>query len=235
MNTKKRALGLLALLVVLLSLSGCWGIKSQRMENAEGSAPAPKSSGVKGEDFRERDQIIIADYLSNRSDVLFFAYNLAYDGRLIEQWMCQGKPASSTESVEPNNANPINMGSSLWKIEVDGYEANTDEVMGIDGTYSDPVPYLFCITPEGNYEQWSPYWNVRISTTPKTYPEPMVRVDESQFAKMESAKLVLQAGGCVDSNLNEIDCAVVEDNLNMELKNHYMGGAEGSPTPTPTE
>ncbi len=201
------------LVIVVLTLVGC-GTKTERMELAEEAAPAPRAGGEG--DFRERDQIVMADYIGNRNDVVFFAYQLAEDGRLIDQWICLGRPASSTESIEPNIAVPRGM-TGDWLIKVDGREAYTQEVMGIDGTYGDAVPYFFCITPEGHYEQWSVLESVRISTQPRTYPEPVVRVDEAQFAKMEAAKLILEAGGCVDSNLNEIDCTIVEENLRMDL------------------
>ncbi|KXK10403.1 MAG: hypothetical protein UZ22_OP11002000795 [Microgenomates bacterium OLB23] len=216
---------MLVALLLLVILPAC-GATTERMENAQEAAPAPDSDF---DEFRERNQIIIADYLSNRDDMFFWAYQLSEDGRLIDQWMCQGRPVSSTESIEPNLAEPVGM--SRWRIDVDGHGAYTSEVMGIDGTYGDPVPYLYCITPEGHYEQWSFTDSVRVTTAPRVYPDPVVRVDESQVAKIETAKAIIAAGGCVDSNLNQIECSVVENNLGMSSPSTMPQLTPISPTP----
>ncbi len=219
---KKTTLVLFLLAVMLLAVTAC-GTTTERMENAQEAAPAPDSDQ---DALRERTQILIADHISNRDDMFFWAYQLADDGRLIDSWMCQGRPVSSTESIEPNFADPAYTG--FWKIDVDGVNAYTEEVMGIDATYGDAVPFLFCITPEGNYEQWSVYANVRVTTAPRAYANPVVLVDEGQVAKIETAKAIIANGGCVDSNLNQIECSAVEERLGMTFNN--LDNSEGTST-----
>lgn len=224
----KTKIGLLFLLMSLFLMPAC-GVTTERMQNAEELAPVTDPGS---ENLRERTQILIADSLSNRADVFFWAYQLADDGRLIDSWMCQGRPVSSTESIEPNMAVPVGM-NGRWRIAVDGHDAYTDEVMGIDTTYGDAVAFLYCITPEGHYEQWPERMNVRVTTNPRVYPDPVLRVDEAQVAKIETARAIIAAGGCVDSNLNEIDCSVVDTNLGIVLQKAAEINTPGSDTITP--
>lgn len=202
------------LLAAAMTLASCGAPRQERAEKAVLGVPVPESGGPN--DFRERRSIIQADLLRNRADVLFFAYHLADDGQLIDQWTCLGSPVSSTESVEPNTSYPVSGGTTYeygWTQQIEGQSARSPEVMGIDGTYGDPAPFFFCITPAGGYEQWSIYDKVRVTTSPRVYPNRLVKVDTSQVAKIETARQILRGGGCIDDELNKIDCASVRKNI----------------------
>ena len=205
------SVGLMLPLALLMMVQSSCTPTQERADKALQEAPVPESGGKN--DFRERKSIIQADQLRNRGYIVFFAYQLADDGQLVDQWTCLGSPVSSTESVEPNNAGHTGT-SSGFRVKLEGDQFGyTSEMMGIDGTYGDPAPFFFCITPGGHYEQWSIFEKVRVTTIPRSYPERVVRIDEQQVIKVENARRILQNGGCVDDNLNQIDCAMVNQNL----------------------
>lgn len=192
------------LLILLFLLSGCFRSQSRATDAIE-AVPVPENQGVN--DFQERKTVLKADELRNRRDVIFFSYYLAADGQLITQWTCVGSPTSSTESVEPNTAYTTSSLSYGWNVPLEGGQNGyTNEMMGIDGTYGDPVPFLFCITPTGQYYQWSTHANVLVSTIPLSFPERLVQVDEGQWMRIKAAEEVLRQGGCLDEALNEIAC-----------------------------
>lgn len=186
----------------------------QRASQATTTAPVPESGGAN--DFRERKSVIQADMLRNRQDAIFFAYHLADDGQLIDQWNCLGSPVSSTESVEPNNASPYSYDGTErgWEVRLEGNQTGySTEMMGIDGTYGEPAPFLFCITPEGHYEQWSIFDKVRVTTVPRVYPTRVVRIDTAYATKLAEAQKLLATGKCVNDNLDPVDCAIVRQNI----------------------
>ncbi len=74
----------------------CRAPQQDRAEKAIDQVPVPESGGAN--DFRERKSVIQADLLRNRADVVFFAYHLAEDGQLIDQWNCAGSPVSGCRS-----------------------------------------------------------------------------------------------------------------------------------------
>ncbi len=203
-----------SLMIVLMVLMAACNPPQQRADEAVKAAPVPQSGGPS--DFRERKSVIQADLLRNRADVIFFAYHLADDGQLIDQWTCQGSPVSSTESVEPNNASPYSYEGQGkgWELKLDGGQTGySTEMMGIDGTYGEPAPFLYCITPEGHYEQWSIFDKVRVTTVPRVYPTRVVRIDTAHAVKLAAAQKILAGGGCVNDLLDPVDCATVRRNI----------------------
>lgn len=205
------------LLVVfsVVLVASCAPPQQERAEKALDQVPVPTSGGPN--DFRERKSVIQADLLRNRADMVFFAYHLAEDGQLIDQWTCMGSPVSSTESVEPNESYPVGSGNTVWtegwQTNLEGISARSPELMGLDGTYGDPAPFFYCITPEGHYEQWSVYDKVRVTTVPRVYPNRVVRVDTEYATKLAAAQKVLVGGGCVNDLLDPVDCSTVRKNL----------------------
>jgi hypothetical protein len=203
---------LVAIVILGLFMTACTPATQDRASDAINAAPVPSNQGEN--DFRERKNVILADQIRNRDDVIFFAYHLADDGQLIDQWTCLGTPVSSTESVEPNTSYTTSGMGYAWTIPLEGGQTGyTTEMMGIDGTYSDPVPFLFCITPTGQYEQWSVFDKVRVTTMPRSYPQRLVQIDEAQWARVQLAEAILARGGCVDEALNEMDCTVFTQNI----------------------
>lgn len=199
----------------LLLAAACTPQTQDRASDAINSVPLPENQGAN--DFQERKNVILADQIRNRDDVIFFAYQLAEDGQLIDQWTCLGTPVSSTESVEPNTTYTTSGMAYAWQIPMEGDQFGyTTEMMGIDGTYGEPAPFFFCITPSGQYEQWSVFDKVRVTTVPRTYPQRMVQIDEAQWVRVKAAEAILRAGGCVDEALNEMDCAVFDENIGTE-------------------
>ena len=123
-------------MLLLVGIAACSPPQQERAEKALDRVPVPESGGAG--DFRERESVVQADMLRNREDVLSFAYHLANDGQLIDQWTCLGSPVSSTESVEPNSSYPVGAGNSVWQegweTRLEGLRARSPELMGLDGT-----------------------------------------------------------------------------------------------------
>jgi hypothetical protein len=210
------------IVVVALATAGCFRAPQQdRAEKALVQVPVPVSGGAN--DFRERKSVIEADTLRNRADIVFFAYHLADDGQLIDQWTCLGSPVSSTESVEPNQSYPAYGNGSVWEhgweTMIEGQRARSAEVMGLDGTFGDPAPFFYCITPEGHYEQWSIFDKVRVTTVPRVYPTRVVKIDTQYAVKLAAAQKTLAKGGCVNDLLDPVDCSTVRRNIEGGSKN----------------
>jgi hypothetical protein len=202
-------------LISVLLLYGCGDVSTDRAEIAVQSVPVPKPQG---DTFRERQQIFLRDAMSNRADFVLFAYRLNDAGNPVIQWTCQGLPVSSTESGEPDNVYTVTGSTGnnygLYLGDDSGTKLYSNEAMGLDGTYGDPVPFLYCITPAGHLKQWNANADVDISSVPNVYGNTGQMVDEQQLAKKLIAEQTLRDGGCIDDNLNPINCDEVEMNIN---------------------
>lgn len=229
----KTVLFLQALFVALLTtLAACSTQTPQRVIEVQGVAPVPDKSH-----YEERKQIIQAETHLDQPGLLFFVYFRADDGTVVDNLTCNGRPNSSTESLEPNMAYGSSYGSqassyNAFPITIEGGQTvYTNEQMGIDGTFGEPVPYLFCMTPEGYYEQWSPYDRYRISSAPLSFENRRAKIDLEIEARKVRAEAVLRGGGCVDSELNQINCEVVDRNLGDAQR---LNRGAPQPTATPT-
>ncbi len=82
--------------------------------------------------------------------ILYVNFPPGSDNVIVVQ--CKGVPASSTESLEPNQGAPWGIGESgRWRVPVDGADVGTTEMAGRDGTFGDPVHFRQCLTVDGSY------------------------------------------------------------------------------------
>lgn len=209
-------LRLLAALVLLAALlAGCVGSQAQVGE-AQNAVPVPDKSN-----FYERRQIAAAEIINDRPGKVFWWYILADDGHLITQFTCIGRPVSSTESIEPNEIHPYSSSeNSGFEVPLQGgVTAYSAEAMGLDGTYGEPVPFRFCITPEGHYVDVSMFALYITSDIPLTFENKVAAVNQELEAKKLVAEATLRAGGCIDSALNTIDCSTVDSAVLLEGMN----------------
>lgn len=179
----------------------------QRVTDAQNAVDVPDKHN-----FFERKQIAQAEIMNDRPGKVYWWYILSDDGGLITSITCVGRPASSTESLEPNNAYAGYGLTYGFQVPMDGADAFSTEMMGIDGTFGDPVPFRYCITPEGHYMDVSMFQKTIVSSIPLTFPAPEVRFDAELEAKKLIAERTLANKGCIDSNLNPISCADVKKN-----------------------
>ena len=192
--------------VLALHFTGC-AQQQGRVDDAIKAVEVPDKSN-----YFERKQIAEAEKLNDRPGKVYWWYILATDGRLITSYTCIGRPASSTESLEPNNSTSYSSGTK-WKVPLEeGQLGYTEEMMGLDGTYGEPVPFRYCITPEGHYVDVAMYQPSIVSSIPLTFPAPAVRFDEQLEAKKLQAEQTIKSGGCIDSALNTIPCELVRHN-----------------------
>lgn len=222
-SNRARIFGVLALIVLLLVACQCSTSATvpTRVNDASNAVKPPDRIH-----FEERKQVARAEELLDQPGRIYFVYFFTETGDLLDTVTCDGRPNSSTESLEPNEGQlfySIFAGSRglypiPFKIDEPGSAPDTtfytEELMGRDGTFGEAVPYLYCVTPVGNYEQWSPYDKYRISDIPKNYGQQRARVDADLLARKLRAEEALRRGQCVDNELNIIDCAVVRENIN---------------------
>lgn len=132
---------------------------------------------------------------------------------MIPPVQCKGVPASSTESLEPNEGHPIGSGAASWRIQLDGQDVGTVEMAGRDGTFGDPVHFRQCMTVEGNYIDW-PVYGVLVLVTSQSYtfPPATVQRDFETEARLLVAEEILKRGGCINAEtLLEIPCEANND------------------------
>lgn len=200
---------LLFVLVTALAIVSLACAEQQgRVDDAQKAVAVPQKSN-----FFERKQVAEAEILNDKPGKVYWWYVLAGDGRLITQFTCIGRPASSTESLEPNQIWSTSAMGYGFKVPLEeGQEAFSTEAMGVDGTYGEPVPFRYCITPEGHYVDVSHFTSSIVSSIPLTFAAPQVKFDEQLEAKKLVAEKTIKDGGCIDSNLNPINCAEVKKN-----------------------
>jgi len=195
------------LLCAVLLTSACTQTQDRVIE-AQKTVQIPDKSN-----YFERRQIAEAEKLNDRPGKVYWWYLLSDQGQLIHSVTCIGRPVSSTESLEPNDSIPTGSASYGWLVPLEGSQRGyTTEMMGLDGTYGDPVPFRYCITPEGHYFDASQSMRTIVSSIPLTFEAPKVRFDEALEAKKLQAEAILRQGGCIDSGLNKIDCKEIERN-----------------------
>lgn len=212
MLSTKQVWSLAGVLILLLGLAGCMDTPTQtRVSEAQTTIPIPDKTN-----YYERRQIAEAEAFNDQPAKLVFWYILSDDGRLITSFTCKGRPVSSTESMEPNQiygAGSTQYGQYGFAVPLEGgITAYSPDAMGTDGTYGDPVPFRFCMTPDGHYVDVPATQRYIVSSIPLTFPYPEVRFNEELESKKLQAETAVKAGRCVDSALNVIDCAQVQRN-----------------------
>lgn len=195
---------LFLLLVGLSLLAACTGEQQTIIER-------DKTLGerIVDSNFLEAKQIqAIEEWKDNPGKIVnVYLINPVTGSLLVPPVQCQGVPASSTESLEPNEAVPWG-GSSTWKINLEGFDAGTTEMAGRDGTFGEPVPFRQCLSVEGHYYDFPamglPYL---VSSAIYTFPDATVQRDFESEARLLAAEVILRRGGCVNfETLVEIEC-----------------------------
>lgn len=192
---------ILLVVVVSLLLGACTSETQGRVSDAQNVVEVPEKSN-----FFERWQVAMAETINDMPNRVFFWYVFSWDGQLMTTMTCVGRPASSTESLEPNRIWQTAGAGRMFKIELDGGQAaHTDEAMGMDGTYGEPVPFRFCITPEGHYLDVTGFPSIA-STMPLTFSDAQADYDQVLEAKKLLAEQALERGECIDHLLNVVPC-----------------------------
>ncbi|OGD76839.1 hypothetical protein A2368_00340 [Candidatus Collierbacteria bacterium RIFOXYB1_FULL_49_13] len=197
---------LLPLLVVILLVSACSSSQETIKERNRVIGQTDADS-----EFMEARQIAeIEEWKDNPDKIVnFYIINPVTGGLLIPPVQCKGVPASSTESLEPNEGKPTSGHGDYWKVPTDGVDVLTNEMAGRDGTFGEPVHYRQCMTVDGNYIDISAYGMPYIvSSYAYTFPEATVQRDYETEARLMQAEAVLKNGGCIDvETLVEIPCS----------------------------
>jgi hypothetical protein len=139
--------------------------------------------------------------------VMVYIINPATGGLLVPPIQCVGVPASSTESLEPNQGATSYGMTYGFEVPVDGYNIFSHELAGRDGTFGDPVPFRQCMGIDGNYHDWSMFMQVLVSSASYTFPEATVQRDFEAEARLLKAEEIIKRGGCVNyETLEEKEC-----------------------------
>jgi hypothetical protein len=203
------------LLVLLLTITSC-ASPQEHTTNVERDRVLAGAFDNDSNFFESQQIAEIEEWKDQPGKVVnLYLFDPVKGGLLVPPIQCKGVPASSTESVEPNEGM-----SDYWrysgddahvpfKENIEGQEVFTFEMPGRDGTYGDPAPYRQCISYDGHYYDF-PNLGVPYLVTSATYtfPDPTVERDIETELKIRQLEIVLENGGCVDFNrLVEIDCS----------------------------
>lgn len=131
--------------------------------------------------------------------ILYVNFPPNSDNVLIVQ--CRGVPASSTESLEPNEGTPYGaFESGAWRVPIDGVDTATREMAGRDGTFGDPVHFRQCLTVDGSYIDIPAYGvPYLVSSVPYTFKPTTVKRDFEAEARLLKAEEIIKRGGCVNA------------------------------------
>lgn len=204
----KYVLRSMLLIFVLSFLAGCSG------RTPETVLKRNEAIGIRSaqSNFYEAQQInAIEDWKDDPSKIVnVYVVNPVTGGLLVPVIRCMGVPASSTESLEPNDGVPwySSGGGTYWRIPIDGMDVGTTEMPGRDGSFGEPVPFRQCMDVSGNYQDWSIYSLVLVSSASYTFPEATVKRDFEDEARLLIAEEIIANGGCVNAEtLEEIECS----------------------------
>lgn len=189
---------------LMVLLAGCRMAKEQSsVQEAIDAVP-----GVDRSFYRERMVMAEVETINDDPSRLFHLYVFNRGtGALRFSTVCKSRPLSSTESLEPNNIYSYQDLETGLSAPLEGdIQAYTNEAMGRDGTYGEPVAFRMCVTPEGHYVDFPENADYIVSSVPLTFPAPESRVDSEQYARQLLAERAIQQGGCIDFNLNVIPC-----------------------------
>lgn len=199
MNTKR-----CLIVVVLFLLAGCGSVQGtiQQRETVLGQRSVSSN-------FAEAKQISdIENWKDDSGKIVFWYVNFPPGSDSILVLQCRGVPASSTESLEPNEGGPSSSLESTWLVPIDGIDTRTREMAGRDGTFGDPVHFRQCMTVDGQYID-IPAYGVPYLTSSGIYsfPPSTVKRDFETEARLLAAESIIRAGGCVSpETLEEIEC-----------------------------
>lgn len=194
---KRRTLAFLVLLIIMATfLAGCGPTDVQkRTEERVRVVDVPP---VKY--FTEAQTIARRLELMDDPNLIQWIYCLSESGAVVFYGPVVGKVTSSGKRLEPvtiaEGGTSAQYGDSL-----------TDERMQADGTFGQSDAYVFWFDPNGVYQQWS--GDYFLSSVPIKIKTPVINVrdvDQEMLAKQRQAITILEAGGCVNENMIEVDC-----------------------------
>lgn len=190
-------------LFVLFVLSGCSTQETiERRQEVLGQQSASSN-------FAEAKQIRdIENWKDDVGKIVFWYVNFPPGSDTVLVLQCRGVPASSTESLEPNEGGPSSAVESTWRVPIDGIDTRTREMAGRDGTFGDPVHFRQCMTVDGQYID-IPAYGVPYLTSSSIYsfPPSTIKRDFETEARLLVAESIIRRGGCVNpETLTEIDC-----------------------------
>lgn len=196
----------LAALFILIGCASTQGTVQQRNE-AIGQPSAASN-------FAEAKQIAdIETWKDDPGKIVLLYVNFPPNSDNIITVQCKGVPASSTESLEPNQGRPYGWAEGTgWRVPIDGTDTSTTEMAGRDGTFGDPVHFRQCLTVDGTYIDIPAYGvPYLVSSAPYTFKPTTTKRDFEAEARLLKAEEIIRRGGCVNNEtLVEMPCPVKE-------------------------
>lgn len=150
--------------------------------------------------FTEAQNIARRLDLMDDPNLIQWIYCLSDSGAIVFYGPVVGKVTSSGKRLEPVtisvNATSAQYGDTL-----------TNERMQADGTFGSSDAYVFWFDPNGIFQQWS--GDYFLSSVPIKIKTPVINVrdvDQEMLVRQQRAIGILNAGGCVNENMFEVDC-----------------------------
>ncbi len=202
--SKRKVFNYLVISFVLILLTAC-GVQQEAVQERNEIIGTNNADG----NYFEAQQISDIEKWKDNPDKIVNVYliNPVTGGLLVPPIQCQGVPASSTESLEPNVGIPRGT-AGYWVVPLDGVDVLTDEMAGRDGTFGEPVAFRQCLSIDGNYYDFPalglPYL---VSSASYTFPDATVSRDFETEIRLLQAEQLLKEGKCINpSTLQEIPC-----------------------------
>ena len=189
----------LLLTLVLITLAGCSETKSTgRTETSEARLDrrAMAFSPYQVQHFTEAKSVNARIEMMDNPNLIGWVYWLSWDGRVVLYEAVKGKITSSGKRLEPVTNN---WGSNEY--------AGGQEVVQTDGTFGSSDKYVYYLTVEGIYRQWSGLY--AYSTQPFVVRDQYMvaaELDLELEARRLRAMQALTAGQCVNQKLRIVDC-----------------------------
>jgi len=204
MRIRKLSMALL-LTLVLIALAGCAGSQTASTGRTETSKARLGRRELafqpyQVQNFTEAKSINARIEMMDNPNLIGWIYWLSWDGKVVLHEAVKGKITSSGKRLEPRTNN--------WSInEYSGGQ----EVVQTDGTFGSSDQYVYYLTVEGIYRQWSGLY--AYSTQPFVVSDQYMaaaEVDLELEARRLQAMQALAGGQCVNQKLQVVDCDTYE-------------------------
>jgi len=172
----------IACFLALIALVGCASVQStvQQRQEAIGQ-PAATSNFAEAKQIQDIEQ-----WKDDPGKIVLLYINFPPGSDNVVTVQCRGVPASSTESLEPNEGTPYgSFEGGAWRVPIDGVDTATREMAGRDGTFGDPVHFRQCLTVDGTYIDIPAYGvPYLVSSAPYTFKPTTVKRDFEAEARL---------------------------------------------------
>lgn len=195
---KSRFLMVVLSLVVIFVLAGCATDQLQHIQQQSGTDPTVSN-------YVERRNIQWKIQVQDRTNTIQWCTFFSNTGSPLTTVAVLNKMTSGNKRLDPST---VPADGFSFQLPNDPALHYTYEVPGADGTFGTSNPYEFGFTPEGIDGYFQTNLMYYCSLKPLTWQTPTINLgtDEALSAKQMEAEKVLQSGGCIDAQLNTVDC-----------------------------